>query len=321
MESICTQHIDYLADVQKMLKERGFIWAVAEGDELPEVQRKYKDTVFRMLFRKKMALLSLYNAVNKTHFDNVDDLEIATLENAIYMSMKNDVSFIFAFELNLYEHQSTVNPNIPLRDLLYVAQQLQKLVSEKQLYGSKPVEIPTPRFVVFYNGKANMPEKVEYRLSDLFQKRLPHPELELMVTVYNINPGMNEELLEACCLLKEYMLFTTKIRENRKTMKLEAAVNKAVDDCIREGILSDFLRAQRAEVIAMSIYEYDQEGHMEVVREEGWEDGHAAGLSQGLIQGRMELGLEVFQNLMDKGFSLEEAMTIACLSEEQLLNI
>ncbi len=255
---------------------------------VPTVERNYKDTVFRMLFKEKKALLSLYNAVNKTNFTNEDDLEITTLENAVYMGMKNDVSCMFAFELNLYEHQSTVNPNIPLRDLLYVAQQLQKLVSEKNLYGSKRVQLPTPRFAVFYNGNTKLPERMEYRLSELFQKQTDKPELELIVTVYNINPGMNEELLGACQLLKEYMLFTTKIRENRKKMDLRLAVDKAVEDCIKEGILAEFLREQRAEVIAMSIFEYDQEKHMRLEKEESYEEGRAEGRTEGRTEGRAE---------------------------------
>lgn len=254
---------------------------IGEEGLVPAVERNYKDTVFRMLFKEKKALLSLYNAVNKTNFKNEDDFEITTLENAVYMGMKNDVSCMFAFELNLYEHQSTVNPNIPLRDLLYVAQQLQKLVSEKNLYGSKKVQIPTPRFAVFYNGNTKLPERVEYRLSDLFQKQTDKPELELIVTVYNINPGMNEELLEACQLLKEYMLFTTKIRENRKKMELRLAVDKAVEDCIQEGILAEFLKRQRAEVTAMSIFEYDQEKHMRLEKEESYEEGREAGCTEG----------------------------------------
>ncbi len=243
------------------------------NDILPMAERNYKDTVFRMLFREKSALLSLYNAVNKTNFTNVDDLEITTLENAVYMGMKNDVSCMFAFELSLYEHQSTVNPNMPLRDLFYVAQQLQKLTLNDNLYQNKAVQIPTPRFAVFYNGSAEIPERTEYRLSDLFQKKTENPELELIVTVYNINPGMNEDLLETCQLLKEYTLFTTKIRDKRKTMHLQTAVNQAVDECIREGILSDFLREQRAEVVAMSIFEYDYEKHMKIIKEEGREEG------------------------------------------------
>lgn len=250
---------------------------------LPLVERNYKDTVFRMLFREKSALLSLYNAVNGTDFTNVDDLEITTLENAVYMGMKNDVSCMFAFELSLYEHQSTVNPNIPLRDLFYVAGQLQKMVAEKNLYSSRKVQIPAPRFAVFYNGSTKMPERMEYRLSELFQKRMESPELELIVTVYNINPGMNETLLEGCQILKEYMLFTTKIRENRKVMELRDAVNKAVEDCIQEGILAEFLEAQRAEVVAMSIFEYDAEKHIRLEKEESYEEGKAEGKAESII--------------------------------------
>ena len=281
---------------------------------LPRAERNYKDTVFRMLFREKSALLSLYNAVNKTAFTNVDDLEITTLENAVYMGMKNDVSCMFAFELSLYEHQSTVNPNMPLRDLFYVARQLQKMIVEKDLYSSRKVPIPTPRFAVFYNGSTAMSERLEYRLSDLFQKPTERPELELMVTVYNINPGMNEELLEACCLLKEYMLFTTKIRENRKTMDLREAVNQAVDACIREGILEEFLRTQRAEVITMSIFEYDQEKHMRFVKEEGFEEGYEKGRTEGREEGILH-SIGIYINSL-REYNVEEAKILDSLMKE-----
>ena len=260
-------------------------------EAFPVAERNYKDTVFRMLFRGKPALLSLYNAVNKTNFTNAEDLEITTLENAVYMGMKNDVSCVFAFELSLYEHQSTVNPNMPLRDLFYVSGILQKMVTERNLYSRRRVVIPTPKFAVFYNGNTRMPEKMEYRLSELFQKQTDNPELELTVTVYNINPGMNEELLEGCRLLKEYVQFTTRIRENRKYMDLQAAVIKAVDDCIRDGILAEFLTAQRAEVIAMSIFEYDREKHIKQEKEESWEDGYNEGMERGMECG-IERGLE-----------------------------
>ena len=116
------------------------------------VNRKYKDTLFRALFSERKHLLSLYNAVNGTDYTNEDDLEVNTLDNVIYMKMKNDISFLFGFSLNLYEHQSSVNPNMPLRDLFYVADLLQKIVKDKNLYSSCLVGIPTPKFVMFYNG-------------------------------------------------------------------------------------------------------------------------------------------------------------------------
>ncbi len=314
MECKCINYADYFLRAQQYLADREVDYRISGRDDLPAARRNYKDTVFRMLFNEKTALLSLYNAVNKTNFTNEEHLEITTLENAIYLGMKNDVSCVFAFELCIYEHQSTVNPNMPLRDLLYVAQQLQKLVPQDRLYRSKPVKIPTPRFVVFYNGTTNIPERKKYCLSDLFEKPTEKPELELTVTVYNINPGMNKELLEACKLLKEYVQFTEKIRENRKTMDLKVAVNKAVDDCIKEGILEEFLRKQRAEVVAMSIYEYDQEKHLEVVKEESWEDGHA----EGRIEGRAETLLEIYHTLISQGYSKEKALAIVPLTEEQL---
>lgn len=263
-------------------------WKKMAGIVNLSVERNYKDTVFRMLFKDKASLLSLYNAVNGTHFTNENDLDITTLDNAVYMGMKNDVSCLFAFELSLYEHQSTINPNMPLRDLFYVAQQLQKLVKDKNLYGSKRIQIPAPRFVVFYNGDAAMSERSEYRLSDLFQRPLESPELELIVTVYNINPGMNEALLNACQKLKEYMLFTSKIRKNQKVMDLREAVNKAVEDCIEEGILKDFLIAQRAEVVAMSIFEYDAEKHIRMEKKESYEEGKAEGKVEGKVEGKAE---------------------------------
>ncbi|MCH5249721.1 MAG: hypothetical protein J1E98_07300 [Lachnospiraceae bacterium] len=162
-----------------------------------KIQRKYKDTLFSMLFSEKKNLLSLYNALNKTTYTNVDDLEITTLENALYMNYKNDISFVFDFELMLYEHQSTINPNMPLRDLFYVSTVLKGRVKDENLYGQALIKIPAPRFVVLYNGTEEQPERQILRLSDSYEKKQGTPELELTVVVYNINWGHNKELLEA----------------------------------------------------------------------------------------------------------------------------
>lgn len=244
------------------------------------VQRNHKDTVFRLLFREMYP-------------------------------------FVFAFELNLYEHQSTVNPNIPLRDLFYVSMQLQAMVTERQLYSSKKVKIPVPRFIVFYNGKRDMPERMEYRLSDLYAKAVECPELELKVTVYNINPGKNEDLMQGCRLLKEYMLFTTQIRENSKVMPLDASVHKAVDDCIREGILAEFLSKQRSEVIAMCIFEYDEEAHMQLIREESREEAW----EEAWEESRRENGFYIYHELIKEGFSEERALEIAKITRQEMLEM
>ncbi len=172
---------------------------------MTNIRRDYKSSMFCMLWQRKDELLSLYNAKNDTNYTNADDLIINTLQNAIYMGMKNDVSFIFGMSLNLYEHQSTINPNMPLRNLLYVAKVLQGMVKDENLYGTSQVKIPTPKFVVFYNGTAAQPEHQFLRLSDAFTKQKKEKNLELVLEVLNINPGNNVELLSKCRTLQEYV--------------------------------------------------------------------------------------------------------------------
>lgn len=223
--------------------------------------RKYKDTVFRMIFRNKKELLSLYNAVNESHYEKEEDLQIVTLENAIYMNFKNDLAFLVDFHLYLYEHQSTCNPNIPLRNLFYVSREYQKMVNKKSLYSSAAVKIPAPKFIVFYNGIRQIPEKVRLKLSDSYFTKEAEPDLELKVTMFNINFGHNQKLMDECRTLKEYMLYVQHVRKYAEiqNMTLEEAVECAVTECIRNNILADFLRQNRAEAISMSIFEYDEE--------------------------------------------------------------
>ncbi len=246
------------------------------------INRKYKDSVFRMLFDSKEELLSLYNAVNGTHYDNVDDLEINTLEDGVFMKMKNDISFVFGFELNLYEHQSTKCGNMALRFLIYVSNLFASITEKEDLYGSKLIKIPTPRFVVFYNGEGEMEDKSYYRLSDHFEKEIIPPELELTVTVININENRNPDIMDACKTLKDYSIFVAKIRKYAKIMSIEEAVKIAIDECINEDILADFLRKQRAEVFEMSILEYNEELHLKNVHQDGYEEGVVIGEVKGI---------------------------------------
>ena len=139
---------------------------------VPIANRKYKDTVFRMLFSDKNRLLELYNAVSGRHYDKPDDLKIVTLENAVYMGMKNDLAFLLDTCIYLYEHQSTVNPNIPLRDLIYIASEYNKLVETKSLYSSAVQRIPTPNFIVFYNGEKEIEDVGENTDSPMLMKLL-----------------------------------------------------------------------------------------------------------------------------------------------------
>ena len=191
------------------------------------------------------------------------------------MEVKNDVSFLFDSQMNLYEHQSSFNPNMPLRDLFYIARQLEKYTLGKSLYSSKLRKIPVPRFVVFYNGTQEQPESRILKLSDAFEKKVPSPELEVKVTMLNINLGKNRELMEKCKTLREYCLFVERVRGYAKEMTIEEAVDRAVTECIRENILADFLSAQRAEVVAMSIFEYNEEEEMKKIRADEYSVGKA----------------------------------------------
>ena len=265
----------------------------------PVVIRNYRDTLFRMLYRNKVRLLSLFNAVNGTHYDNPDDLTITTLEGVLYLGMKNDVSCIIDMMMQLYEHQSTVNPNMPLRNLFYVSDLLQKYICEEGLdiYSRKQIKIPTPKFVVFYNGDEEQPERKEIRLSKAFSANTGETNMELVVLQININKGQNEELKAACKTLQEYAEFTERAREHRKEMELEDAIRTTIDECIRDGILKDFLLKNKAEVYHMCLYEFDVELHERVLREEEREEGRLEGREEGREEG-LNLAKEVFKAFM-----------------------
>ena len=272
----------------------------------PVANRKFKDTVFRMLFSDKEALLSLYNAVNNSHYTDSGALEIATLENAIYMGMKNDLAFILDMNLYLYEHQSTMNPNIPLRDLFYIAAEYQKFVDKKSLYSSALQKIPNPHFIVFYNGSTPIDDCYTSRLSDAFYHVTDNPSLELIVTTFNVNAGHNNELMSHCQILKEYSIYVAKVRSFAEQMPLDDAVQKAVTECIQENILADFLRKNQAEVIAMSIFEYDEKA----VRQVYYEDGLKAGIRTGILN-----------MLKAKKYSLEEISEVFQVPVEEIEQI
>ncbi len=240
---------------------------------LPTPVRTYKDRIFRMIFKDKEEFLTLYNAMNGTDYDNPEDLIVTTLENAIYMGMRNDVSFLLYDKLTLYEHQSTNNPNMPLRDLFYVADVYSNLTKDEDLYGSQRITIPEPKFIVFYNGVENLPERFEMKLSDMFETVSEDVSLELKTQVFNINLGYNQTLMEKCKTLHDYAIFVDLVRKYRRNMKLEEAIERVVTECIEKGVLAEFLKKNRAEVIKMGIYEYNEEEHLRKEREYAKEEG------------------------------------------------
>jgi len=269
------------------------------------VNRNYKDTLFRMLFKEPESLLELYNAMNGTAHEDVSELEIVTLENAVYMNMKNDVAFLIDCDINLYEQQSTVNPNMPLRNLFYVAREYQMLYEHKSIYASRTVKIPAPHFIVFYNGTQKQPERLEMKLSDAFEKTTDSPSLELKVIQLNIGKGYNEDLKEKCPLLREYVEYTERVRNYAKKMTLDDAVERAVRECIKEGILADFLRKNRAEAISVSIFEYDEEKEIALFRQAEREVGIDIGKEIGKEIGEKRKLIQLICKKLAKGKTAE----------------
>ena len=281
----------------------------------PAANRNYKDTIFRMLFSDRKNLLSLYNAVNQSNYKNPEDLEIVTLENAIYMGIKNDLAFIMDTNLYLYEHQSTYNPNMPLRDLFYICSEYQKLVDKKSLFSSTLQKIPAPNFIEFYNGSTVISDCTELRLSSAFECLTGEPKLELIVTVLNVNEGHNADLMQHCSMLKEYAQYVARVRHYASDMPLNEAVKHAVDECIREGILAEFLTRNRNEVISMSIFEYDKELEEKKLRKAEFEAGREAGLTEGKTLGYESAALEIAKRMLQSNkFSLDEIANFSGLS-------
>lgn len=278
---------------------------------MSNVTRNHKDNVFCLLYREKKNLLSLYNAMNGTSYENEQELEVVTLEEAICMKMRNDAAFVIDSTLNLYEQQASVNPNMPLRDLYYVTEELKKIAPAGRLHRTTKVKIPAPHFVMFYNGAAKQPERMTYRLSELFFREEKEPGLELVVTAVNINQGCSQELLDKCESLRGYMAFVEKVWVKLAAeVKLEEAVRQSVNECISENILEDFFREHREEIVEMGIYEFDQELHDQVLRE----DGEAIGMEKGIEIGRRE----AIENLMDTlNLTEEQAMEALKIPESE----
>lgn len=279
------------------------------------VNKRYKDRLFRMIFgyeKYKGNLLSLYNALNGTSYTNPDDLEINTIDEAIWMGMKNDVSCIINCSMALYEHQSTYSPNMPLRGLMYFGKLYNKYVetNNQNIYGEKLVKIPTPQYYVFYNGERNRPERMELKLSAAFQKKTDTRGFEWTATMLNINFGKNQELMNSCQTIREYAILVDKIRTYQKSYgTLEEAVDRAVDECIENGVLAEFLLEQKAEVIDVVLTEYDEEKTMQMFKEQGIEEGIEVGIEVGREQGRREGQIKLIKKIckkIQKNKTLEE---------------
>lgn len=255
------------------------LWLTQGGNCM--ANKEYKSDVFSMLLQDKKRAMEIYNAINGTDYDDPELVEMTTLDDKSFsLTVRNDASFILDANLSLYEHQSTYCPNMPLRDLLYFASIIQKQIKaqKRDIYGGRILKIPVPHFVVFYNGKEDAPDQYDLRLSDAFEKETKDPEIELVCHVYNINSGKNTPLLSKCQTLREYMYFVDMVRKNNEISgNLEDAIEKAINQCMEENVLRDFLAQHREEVMHVMTLDYTFERRLEMQRAEAIEDGERIG--------------------------------------------
>ena len=277
-----------------------------------QVNRQYKDRLFKLVFNNKEDLLQLYNAINDTNYNNPEDIEINTLEDVVYMGMKNDISFLLTDILNLYEHQSTFSPNLPLRGLLYFARLYQKIIgNEKKIYSGKLIQLPYPQFIVFYNGTMEEPERQVLELSNAFPNwsNKENAALNCKAIVLNINLGYNKKVMEKCKKLKEYAQYVDCVRNYLDAKyDIETAIDKATDECIAKGILEQILRDNRGEVRSMLLTQYDEQAHIEYEKELSFEEGFEKGIIATIKTCKsLSVNKTDVQSQLIKNFSLEES--------------
>ena len=264
--------------------------------------------------------------MNGTDYKNPDDLKLTTIENVIYITMKNDISFLIGSQMNLYEQQSSYNPNMPLRGLMYFAQLYQIHLSSqgKDLFGSTLVKIPAPYYVVFYNGDKEMDDVSSQKLSDAFEPKGSSVGFEWTATVINIGGGHNEPLHKRCKALYDYSSYVNRVKENLKAkMTKEDAVSEALDFAITNNLLDGYFKSQKMEVLNMSLTEFDQEEYDRNRREEGWEEGFEDGersKAREAARNLLNMGLLTLEQIAQAtGLSVEDIQALATSAPEPVL--
>ena len=296
----------YISIVQDNRKRKGVM-------KLTEANRLYKDRVFKFIFgnpENKEWTLSLYNAVNGSNYSNPDDIQFNTIEDAVYMSMKNDVSFIILDEMNLWEHQSSFNPNMPMRFLTYGTQLYETFTATSGYYkfSRKLQRLPKPHCICFYNGTKEQPEQQVLKLSDAFGGE---GDIEVKVKMLNVNYGKNRALLETCQPLREYAWLVDRVREHQRVMQnLEAAVDASIDEMPDSFVIRTLIEAHRAGVKKMFLTEYDEEKMKEQERKEAFADGVDAGVA--------EANERVAADMLKKKYPLDAIKDISRLSEAHI---
>lgn len=273
--------------------------------------REVKSSAFTTYFGKPENAAELYSALEGVTVQP-QDIIYTTLEGVLFVARKNDMAFTVRNRvLVISEHQSTVNLNMPLRNVIYYGRTMEKLVDSRALYRRKQILVPTPEFYVFYNGDGNFPAEKTMSLSDAYLDKTIVPMLELNVKVININLPVNHDILRKCKPLYEYSWFIQRIKEYLALENdRDSAIIQAMEDCEREGIMVDFVREYGSEAINMLFTQFNVDDALEVSYEEGYEDGFENGRTEGEIRKLIQLVCRMLQ----KG---KEAAVIAGELEEE----
>jgi len=280
------------------------------------LSKKYKDGLFRDYFSDKNRLLELCNALLETDGKNPDEIIVNTLDGVFFGNLKNDLSCVYKNNfLVMIEHQSTPNENMPLRMLFYVAELLKQHIEpfKEKIYQLNQIELPTPKFYLFYNGRKNEPEQRQMKLSTAFKNI---SGLELIVNFYNLNEGNNENFLKQSASLKSYCIFVNRVEKNlREGMILEKAIQEAIDYCINADVMAEYLKTRRKEVISMLGFEYDENLAKKAIADEALQ----IGIEKGIEEGREKEKFEMVKNLLTTNLSLEEIARVVGWTKEKIL--
>lgn len=247
--------------------------------------RKYKDTVFRRLFSEKDKIIELYNALEGTDYGLDTKVEIKTLESVFFIDRENDLCFTIADRyIVMGEHQSTINPNIPLRDSIYFGRIFEHLVKGDYIYGEKLVKIPTPEFYLMYNGTKDWDTGL-LRLSDCFESPAPENSMELVVKVVNVSYNEKSEVLQRSETLMGYSKLISYIQEGLKhELELSEAIDASIKRCINEGVLEKFLRENGREIGNMLYEEVTWENVVKLRSDQAYERGLDEGRKNGILK-------------------------------------
>ncbi len=285
--------------------------------------REYKDSVFVDLFYSDETatenLLSLYNALHDANIQDTSMIRKIKVDDVLYKNFRNDISFEVNGKVIVFgEHQSTVNPNMPLRCLMYAGRAYEQLTDDNVKYKTTLVKIPTPEFYVFYNGVRNRPLEQELLLSDAFFDSDGKETMELKVKVLNINSNKTHKILDKCPVLKEYSIFVGKVREYQKKGN-KTAIKDAINDCIENGILVEYLKRKGSEVRNMLTMEYSYEKDMQVKQEEARQAGIEEGMTKGRVKGKNEEKENTAIRMIKMGkLSIAEISLYSGLSENRI---